>query len=124
MSNGFSRMDRIAEMIQRMLAKLIQQEIHDPRLQGLITLSGVKISKDLRLARIYFTVINQDPEETAIVLNAAAPQLRFLLAKSATTRTVPQLHFYYDESVAYGSRLSHLINKVNPSTPNDQSTDE
>ena len=69
--SDFKRTDRIAEMIQRKLAELIQKEIKDPRLPGFITISAVKVSKDLSYAKVYFTVFNGDPEETSVILNSA-----------------------------------------------------
>lgn len=113
MSNNFKRTDRIAEMMQRKLAQLIQQEIKDPRLPSLITISAVKVARDLGHAKVYFTVFNDDPKQTEVILNTAASYLRTALARSITLRTVPQLHFVYDESIEYGKRLSRLIDDVN-----------
>lgn len=120
MSNNFKRTDRIAESMQRKLALIIQQEIRDPRLPGLITLSGVTVTKDLGHAKIYFTVLNGDPAIATSILNTAASFLRSSLAKSMTLRTVPQLHFVHDESIEYGKRLSRLIDDVNPAESDDE----
>ncbi len=120
MSNDFKRTDRIAEMMQRKLAQLIQQEIKDPRLPNLITISAVKVARDLGHAKVYFTVFNDDPVQTAMILNTAASYLRSALAKTVTLRTVPQLHFIYDESIEYGKRLSRLIDEVNDSEKDDE----
>ena len=113
MTSHFKRTDRIAEMMQRLLAQIIQHEIKDPRLPRLITISAVKVTRDLGHAKVYFTVFNDDPVQTAIILNTAASYLRTSLAKTMTLRTVPQLHFIYDESIAYGKQLSRLIDEVN-----------
>jgi len=120
MSNDFKRTDRISQALLRKLAQLIQQEITDPRLSRFVTLSAAKVAKDLSHAKIYFTVLNDDPVVTASILNAAASYLRTLLAKSVTLRTVPQLHFVYDESIEYGKRLSRLIDEVNPHDKDDE----
>ena len=117
--SDFKRTDRISESILRKLAQLIQQEISDPRL-GLLTLSAAKVSKDLSHAKIYFTVLNSEPETAATILNTAASYLRTLLAKSITFRTVPQLHFVYDESIEYGKRLSRLIDEANSSEKDNE----
>jgi ribosome-binding factor A len=121
MSSTFSRIDRIAEMIQRKLAQIIRAEIKDPRLPSLITISAVKVSGDLAHAKVYFTAYNGDPIQTTVILNAAASYLRSALARTIDTRTVPQLHFIFDESVEYGERLSRLIDAVNPpGDPDDE----
>lgn len=120
MSNDFKRTDRIAEMMQRKLAQIIQQEVKDPRLPAFITISAVKVAADLGHAKVYFTVFNDDVEQTAAILNAAASYLRSALARSVKLRTVPQLHFVYDESVEYGRRLTRLIDEVNPPETDDE----
>lgn len=119
MAQNFKRTDRIAEMIQRKLAQIIPQEVKDPRLNGLVTISAVKVAADLGHAKIYFTVMSDDKKLAASILNAAANYLRSALARSITLRTVPQLHFIYDESLEYGQRLSRLIDDVNPPTADD-----
>lgn len=119
MTSTFKRVDRIAEMMQRKLAYIIQQEIKDPRMPSLITISAVKVTKDLSHAKVYFTVFNEDPAETTSILNTAASYLRSALARSVSLRTVPQLHFIYDESIEYGKRLSRLIDAVNPEDSDD-----
>ena len=120
MHSNFKRTDRIAEMMQRKLAQIIQQELKDPRLPGFVTISAVKVTKDLGHAKIYFTVFNGDPVETEATLSAASGYLRSLLAKTITLRTVPQLHFIHDKSIEYGSRLSRLIDEVNPPTDSNE----
>ncbi|PJD94063.1 MAG: ribosome-binding factor A [Legionella sp.] len=124
MANAFKRTDRIAQVIQRQLAQVIQQEIKDPRLPGLITISDAQVSRDLSHAKIYFTVFNGNPTEAAAVLNTAASYLRSVLAKSMTLRTVPQLHFIHDASIEYGAKLSRLIDQVNSSEDDNSETDQ
>lgn len=121
MSHEFKRTDRIAETLLRNLAQIIQQEITDPRIPKFITLSAAKVSRDLSHAKIYFTALNDDPTQTAIILNTAASYLRTLLAKTMKMRTMPQLHFIYDESIEYGKRLSRLIDEVNADNNDDES---
>ena len=113
--SDFKRVDRIAELIQRKLAELIQKEVKDPRLQGFVTVAAVKVSKDLSHAKVYFTVFNGDPVKAQVILNNASSYLRTVLAKSIMLRVVPQLHFVHDVSLEYGNRLSRLIDEVNNS---------
>ncbi|QBR83226.1 30S ribosome-binding factor RbfA [Legionella israelensis] len=122
MMNHFKRTDRVAGLIQRKLAQIIQQEVKDPRLSGFVTVSAVKVSSDLGHAKVYFTVLNEDKELATSILNSAASFLRTVLARSIKLRTVPQLHFVYDESIEYGKRLSRLIDEAN--APNDSSNEE
>ena len=113
MPKDFSRTRRVGEQIQREMAQLIQQEIKDPRL-GLITISAVKLSKDMSHANVFFTTLDEEQsvEETLKILEGAAGFLRHELAKRMQLRIVPHIHFKYDESIAYGNDLSALINKA------------
>lgn len=119
MAHDFKRSDRVAQVLQRELAMLIQKEVKDPRLPGLITVSLAEVSKDLSHAKIYFTVFNGDPVLAESILNAASSYLRTVLAKALTLRIVPHLHFVYDKSVEYSSRLNRLIDQVNANSEND-----
>ena len=113
----FSRLDRIGDQMQRELAVMIQREIKDPRLDAMITVSGVKVSKDLGYADIYVTVLGKEdnPEviaENMAILKQAAGFLRGRIGQSIKLRVVPQLRFHYDESVQRGQHLSNLIEKT------------
>lgn len=121
-SQDFKRTDRIAGMIQRTLSELIQRNVKDPRMPALVTISAVKVSADLGHAKVYYTVYGEDAAQTGMLLNKAASYLRTALARSMKLRTVPQLHFVYDESIEYGRKLSKLIDEVNPG--NDLENDD
>lgn len=120
MSNEFKRSDRVAATLQRKLSQIIQQEIKDPRLPAFVTISAVKVSADLGHAKIYFTVLNDEVAQTESILNAAASYLRAVLARTVKLRSVPQLHFVYDESIEYGRRLSQLIDEANATSSDDE----
>jgi ribosome-binding factor A len=113
------RRARIADQIQRELAELIRLELRDPRV-GMVTLTGVDLSRDQSHAKIYFTVLGapSDAEQAQEGLQRAAGFLRSSLAHRLTTRSVPELAFAYDESVERGVRLSRLIDEaVKPQPP-------
>jgi len=118
MARDFKRTDRVGDQIQRDLATLIKREIKDPRI-GMVTISHVKVSKDLGYADIYFTVlaIGEQSEVDAIksarqILNNAAGFLRTELARGIKLRVMPQLRFHFDESVERGRHLHGLIEKA------------
>lgn len=123
MTTEFKRTDRIAEMMQRKLALIIKQEVRDPRLPALITISAVTVTRDLGHAKVYFTVLNDEAGKTESILNGAASYLRSALARTLTIRTVPQLHFILDKSIEYGRNLSRLIDEANPLESDDEQQD-
>jgi ribosome-binding factor A len=114
-----ARTNRIADQIQREVAELVRTEVRDPRV-GMVTLTGVELSRDQSHAKVFFTVMGPQSaaEEAQEGLQRAAGFLRSQLAHRLTIRKVPELHFAYDESVERGVRLSRLIDEaVKPSPP-------
>ena len=115
MAKEYSRTQRVADYLQRELAELIQHELRDPRL-GMISVTGVDVSRDLGHARVYYTRLDCDTAEQAAestsVLNKAAGFLRSELSRDATMRSVPRLSFYFDTSVGQGRHLESLISKA------------
>lgn len=115
------RIARVAIIIQRELAQIIQQEINDPRLPDLITISHVKVSKDIKYAKIFFTVLDkQDIQPTTSILNGAAKFLRTALSHTTKLKATPQLSFIYDSSLEYSTNLSKLIDASNVSPSNNK----
>lgn len=105
----FSRVDRIADHIQRELAQMIQLEMRDPRI-GMVTISDVRVSRDLSVAKIYVSMFEAEKVNTTIeTLNKAKGFLRSLLSKKMTSRITPVLHFYYDDLLEKGNRIEKLL---------------
>ncbi len=115
MAKEYARTQRVADYLQRELAELIQHEVRDPRL-GMVSITGVEVSKDLAHAKVYYTVMGKDTSEDATesteVLNHAAGFLRRELSRDSTMRSVPQLRFYFDTSVGRGRHLEELIRQA------------
>lgn len=113
----FSRTDRVADQIQRELAQMIQREIKDPRLDAMITISGVTVSRDLGYADIYVTILGKEDRPELVqdnldILKHAAGFMRSQLSRRIKLRIVPHLRFHYDESVVRGRQLSNLIEQA------------
>lgn len=113
MAKEFSRTRRVGEQMQRELAELIRRELKDPRV-GMITITGVDVSRDLSHAKVFVTVLGGDHsvEQTLDTLNHAAGFLRHELGRRMTLRITPELHFFFDASVERGAELSALIDKA------------
>jgi ribosome-binding factor A len=115
MAKEYARTQRVADYLQRELASLIQHEVRDPRL-GMVSITGVDVSRDLGHARVFYTVMNvdsgDDAGESTEVLNKAAGFLRKQLSRDSSMRSVPQLRFYFDSSVGRGRELEDLIRRA------------
>ena len=115
MAREFARTQRVADYLQRELAELVQHELRDPRI-GMVSITGVEVSRDLGHARVYYTRMGadsgEDAQESTAALNRAAGFLRSQLSRDSTMRSVPQLRFYFDSSVGRGRDLEALIRKA------------
>ena len=128
MAREFKRTDRVAEQLQRELAQIIQMEVKDPRL-GMVTVSGVDVSRDLYYATAFVTFLGIDEDEKSIkqaldILNQAAGFVRSLIGKRMKMRVVPQIKFEFDKSIARGSELSALIRKARDKDDENPSEEE
>ena len=123
MAQEFSRTSRIGEVIMRELAQMIQQEVSDPRV-GMVTVSHVDVTSDLKYAKVYVTRLNgvesdQDVDECIAGLTNAAGFLKRGIAKRVEIRTIPELRFYYDKSLEHSFHINELIAKANKDLSND-----
>jgi len=113
MPKEFSRSRRVAELVRRELAILIPKYIQDTAV-GLVTVSNVDVSPDLKNARIFITSIGNtiDNDQIAASLNEQAGQFRHDLSQSLILRSVPRLHFEFDHALERANRLTALIDSL------------
>lgn len=110
MPREFSRNLRLGAQLQRTLSKLIRFETKDPGLVD-ISLTVVELSRDLSVAKIYFSLLNpdDDPQPALDGLQRASGFLRRKLGHELTVRHVPELRFVHDDSLAQSAAISKLI---------------
>ena len=108
------RPDRVGDLIRQELSQLLSRgAVHDPGI-GFITLTRVKVSPDLQLARVYYTTMG-DPKarrETAKALERATPFFRRQVGSRVQLRRVPELQFHFDESVAHQDRVEQILREL------------
>jgi len=105
-----SRPERVGEQIRQTLSIALLHQVHDPGV-GLVTLTRVKVSPDLQVARVYYTIIGDEKarRETGKALERATPFLRRQLAHEMRLRRVPELHFQFDESIEAQDRIEKIL---------------
>ena len=99
---------RVADQIQRDLTELIARELKDPRV-GMVTIQAVEVTPDYAHAKVFFSLLNGDPQETTDALNQAAGFLRNGLFKRLHIHTVPTLHFHFDRTTERAADMNALI---------------
>jgi ribosome-binding factor A len=114
------RADKIAETIHELISGLLIKGVKDPRI-GFTTITGVKVSDDLHLATVYFSVVGDDTEKksTEKGLNSARGFIRKELGKNLRMRYVPDITFRYDVSQDYGRRIDSLLEEIKTMEPGD-----
>lgn len=114
------RTDRVAEAIQELVAGLLVREIKDPRI-GLITITGVRVSPDLRHARVFFSSLGDDEQRQRSLrgLRSAAGFVRGQIARQLNLRVAPEVVFEFDPSLEEAERLARLLKESPPA--DDQS---
>jgi len=120
---SFSRADRVGGLIQETLSNLLNTSIHDPRLR-MTTITQVKLSADLKLARIYFAIYGDDKksEDAAKGFESARGFIKRILAPKLGLRYMPELIFFYDDSFDYGSHIEQLLEKIKTDNGPDHQT--
>jgi len=110
------RVGRIEEQLRMELSEIIEREIADPRI-GLATVTAVKVSPDLRHARVFVSVLGDQEQrkKTMQGLNSAAGYARRSLSQRLHhLRRIPELTFAYDESIETGGRIEQLLDQIKP----------
>ncbi len=107
------RIERIAEQLREEVSQILATDIADPGV-GLVTVSRVKVSPDLSLARVYWTLFGDAAEKarTTKALQRAAPFVRHVLATRLTLRRVPEVAFHYDEGLAAHQRVEEILHEI------------
>jgi ribosome-binding factor A len=116
MAHDNRRPDRVAEAIREEIATFLAEHVKDPRVTGLVTVTGVEVSRDLRHARVFVTVMGTEAEraETFEGLAHVAGHLRARVGRALRLRLAPEITFRPDESVAYAARIDALLEQVKP----------
>lgn len=118
------RIERINNLIRQEISELLQRQVKDPRLGTFIAVTEVSTSPDLKFAKVFVSRISNqaEKEETMQALEAAAGFLRKSLMKNLRLRRVPDLHFYWDDSIERADRLFRLLDQAD--TEDNGTTEE
>ena len=106
---------RINEEVRREISNIIQNEIKDPRLTAMVSVTNVKVTKDLRYAKVFVSIFAKNDEEknnSFVALKNASGYIRKEIGQRINLRYNPQIIFELDESINYGMHIEKLIQKV------------
>ncbi|MFZ3122797.1 MAG: 30S ribosome-binding factor RbfA [Thermodesulfovibrionales bacterium] len=108
----YKRSQRVSDLIREEIADIIMNKVKDPRL-GFVTVTGAKITEDLKIATVYISIFKEEEKETTLeMLNSAKGFIRAELAKRVRMKFIPSLTFRIDESLECGVRIEKLLREI------------
>lgn len=112
----YKRSVRVNDLLRKEIAEIIMHKLKDPRV-GFVTVTGVKVSDDLRHAKVYVSIFeNVKRDETLKILNSSAGFIRGELGARVRMKFIPQLFFAFDESIEYGAKIDRILDEIKSQT--------
>ncbi len=117
MFKSYPRSDRVSDVLHREICRLLFKEVKDPRL-GFITVTGVEVSRDLKLAKVFYTLLGSpdQAQESSRALQRITPFIRKQLGKVLHMRSIPDISFRYDHSLEYGTKIDRILDSLRESS--------
>ena len=112
---SYQRIDRISEQVRREVDRIIREDVSDPRVRGTFSITRADVTRDLRFAKIYVSVLEEANREPMMAaLRKAAGFIRRELGHSMIIRYAPELIFEEDQNIAYGIHIASVLKQVQP----------
>lgn len=113
MKQSYQRIDRISEEVRREVDRIIREDLNDPRICGTFSVTRAEVTRDLRFAKIFVSVLEDDKRDELLkALKSAAGYIRRELARNIVIRQSPDLSFVKDENIAYGVHIAKVLADV------------
>jgi len=111
----YKRSDRVGDLIREEVADIIMYKLKDPRI-GFVTVTGVDLSADLKLAKVYVSILKEEErEQTLGILNSSKHFIRSALTKRLKMKFIPSIEFRLDTSIDYGFKIDKLLKEIKDS---------
>lgn len=113
MATNTNRMNKVDEELRKAISTIISQELRNPNLTGLISVTKVKTTPDFKYARVYVSMINEkNRKENLAILKKSSGHIRSEIAKTLNFRNTPELVFELDESMEYGVKIDSILKEI------------
>ena len=113
MEENSKRQNRVNEELKREISNIIDNEIKNSNITGLVTVTKVKVSPDIRYAKVYVSILNsKNKKQTLLGLKASSGFIRTRVAQTLDMRVTPELVFEFDESTEYAERIDSILNEI------------
>lgn len=112
MQKKSNRMDRVEEELKREISNIINYELTNTNITGMVSVTKVKVTPDFRYARVFVSMLNSNKKKTLEALKKSSGFIRTELAHKINLRTTPEIVFEFDESIEYGARIDNILNDI------------
>ena len=107
-----SRMHKIEDLLQKEIANIVVTRIDNPDIKNTVTITDIKVSKDIRSAIVYFTTLKIDYKKIEKMMNILKPTIKFHLSKNIHLKRIPDLKFIFDDTVLKGQKINKLLDSL------------
>lgn len=119
MPENLNRLGRIDEEYRKEISQIINYDLKNPNVTGLISVTKVKVTNDLKYAKVYVSILNsKNTKETLAGLKKSAGFIRSELAKRVNLRNTPEIIFELDDSMEYGEKIDSILKQILPKKEN------
>ena len=107
-----SRMHKIEDLLQKEIARIIVTRIDNQDVKNTVTITDIKVSKDIRSAIVYFATLKNDFKKIEKIMNTLKPTIKFYLSKNVHLKRIPDFKFIFDDTVIKGQKINKLLNSL------------
>ncbi len=108
-----SRMNKIEDLLHKEIANIIITRIDNPDIKNTVTITDIKVSKDIRSAVVYFTTLQNNHKVIEKIINTLKPTIKYHLSKNVHLKRIPDIKFIFDDTLIKGQRINKLLDSLN-----------
>ena len=107
-----SRMNKIEDLLHKEIANIIVTRIDNPKIKNTVTITDIKVSKDIRSAIVYFVTLDKNFKKVEKIINELKPTIKLYLSKNVHLKRIPDIKFIFDDTVIKGQRINKLLDSL------------
>ena len=107
-----SRMNKIEDLLHKEIANIIVTRIENPKIKNTVTITDIKVSKDIRSAIVYFVTLDKNFKKIEKIINELKPTIKFYLSKNVHLKRIPDIKFIFDDTMIKGQRINKLLDSL------------
>ena len=107
-----SRMNKIEDLLHKEIANIIVTRIDNPQIKNTVTITDIKVSKDIRSDIVYFVTLDKNFKKVEKIINELKPTIKFYLSKNVHLKRIPDIKFIFDDTMIKGQRINKLLDSL------------